>query len=154
MARPLGLLSLEVRVPTRAGDAAALPAPLPAIARFWSEVMGARVVEASGGCVRVLAAGGAQRVDFVAAPGAPAADAANTWHLALYVEDYEGAWTRANAARALFDNARFADRCGTWEQARENRQFRTLRQTADARDEEPFLLELEVRSRAHPSCPL
>lgn len=154
----LGIRELRVRV---------RDADIPTIATFWSDIIQVDIILAKN---RVSIAGGPEGYDQVvsffcdAAPeqslsGDSAAKMAatlphapgpsgggNAWHLALYLEDWQGALERASAAGLTFDNARFSDRLAD---AATNYQFRTL-----------FLgtggpcLELEIRSRCHESCPL
>ena len=156
----LGLRYVAVRTP---------PSELKAVADFWRDIIGARVDESVAGRVRVLADGWAASEDAGgAAPGASdslrggqwldffASDdstqlSENTWHAAIYLRDFAGAWQRAHAAGLLFDNARFSDRVGTWAQAQEHAQFRTLRMQKDGGT---MLMELEIRSTSHPACPL
>ena len=94
------------------------------------------------------------------APLAPSAAALLPYdghHLAVYLRDWEGAYRRAAAGGLLFNNLRFSDRCGTWEEAAACQQFRTLVMAAETGEGgpegPPFLLELEVRSLQHPACP-
>jgi pyridoxine kinase len=140
---PLGLHRLRLRVP---------PGALPGIAAFWREVFRARV-EAAEGHVIVwcdgagAASAGSQRIEFVGAP--PPLKNYDGWHAAVYVRDFKGAFERAERWGALFDNARFSDRCGTYALAAEHQQFRTLHLGASG-----VRMELEVRSLAHAACPL
>ena len=158
------ILGISLRVPATA---------LPHIASFFRDTLGARVsgaesaegqviVHFDGDCadaeagVQVHAddARDSQRLVFNAVaiddPSAPPLLPYDGWHIALYLHDFEGAWARVAAAGLLFDNPRFSDRVGTLEQARLYAQFRTLMLGARS----GVALELEIRSRAHPSCPL
>ena len=149
-ARALGLTMLQLRLPAAA---------LPHVAAFFSAVLGARVEQRSGAvlvaCDGVaVASHGRQALLFTAAEaeeggGAPLLPY-DGWHAALYLRDFRGAWEAARAAGLLYDNPRFSDRCGTWEQAVEHAQFRTrlLGEASGA------ACELELRSLAHPHCPL
>jgi pyridoxine kinase len=147
----LGLTMVQLRVPAEA---------LPHVADFFTAVLGARV-EARGGAVLVacdgvaVASHGRQALLFTAAEGEGAAAAPpllpyDGWHAALYLRDFRGAWEAARAGGLLYDNPRFSDRCGTWAQALEHQQFRTRLLGADS----GVALELELRSLAHPHCPL
>lgn len=139
----LGIAAVTVRVPSGALDA---------LESFWRLVIGARTsrsptavtawVDGAGPRAR-----GAQRLVFEAA--APPLLPYDGWHAAIYLRDFEGAWARAHAGGLLFDNPRFSDRVGTLALARAHQQFRTLRLGASG-----VLLELEIRSTRHPSCPL
>jgi pyridoxine kinase len=140
-AAALGLHFLRLRVP---------PAALPGVEAFFREVFGARV-EAGAGAVTVWCGGGGggapQRLEFVASP--PPLRAYDGWHAAIYVHDFRGCFDRAARWGALFDNPRFSDRCGSWAQAAEHHQFRTLYLGCSG-----VQMELEVRSLEHPACPL
>lgn len=95
-----------------------------------------------------------QWIDFVASP--PPLLPYDGHHLALYLRDYEGAWRRAHARGLLYDNPRFSDRVGSWADAVAHQQFRTLAMAGEGKGggEGGFVLELEIRSLQHPSCPL
>lgn len=173
---PLGLLAVSVRAP-----AAALPAIAAfwerilaaRVLRFSSAAAGEGAEESSadaeeagsreGGAalsltrVRVLVDGeaaeerGAQYIDFIAVqpedpePLLPF----DGWHVALYLREWAGAYARAAApGGGLYPSTRYSDRCDTFEAAQACRQFRTLTMAPG------FDLELEIRSREHPACPL
>jgi hypothetical protein len=155
-----------------------------ALADFWGGVLGATVQlrEAEAGAaapertLRAYTSSGLQWLEFaeVAAAELPPWDG---HHLALYLHDFERAFRACEGRGLLYDPGRFADRGGSWELACEHRQFRTLhvppagaalalglRQelpaggfaalAAEGRAAPAYSLELEVRSLAHPSCPL
>jgi len=126
--------------------------------------------------LRVYTSSGLQWLEFVEVAAADV----SPWdghHLALYLHDFERAYRACEGRGLLYDPGRFADRGGSWELACEHRQFRTLhvppagaaldlglRQelpaggaaalAADGRVAPAYSLELEIRSLAHPSCPL
>ena len=149
----LGLTLLQLRVPAAA---------LPHIAAFFTGVLGARVEVEQGLAVTAfcdglqLEAHGRQRLLFTALEGEAAGGGAppplpyDGWHAAIYLRDFQGAFEAARAAGLLYDNPRFSDRCGTWAQAQEHHQFRTLA----LGQAQGCALELEIRSLSHPHCPL
>lgn len=124
---------------------------LPSISDFFARVLGADVALTEDKTLLTVfadAPGLRQRLEFSAVEVPPPL-VADTWHLALYIDDFLGAFDRALADGLVFDNPRFSDRGGTRELAASNSQFRTLLLGQGGRQ-----LELEIRSNAHPSCPL
>jgi hypothetical protein len=152
----LGIRELRVRVHR---------ADLPIIAKFWSDIIQVdgvvltkdrvsipggpegydqAVVFFCGGETEQLLSGDSTAATLPHAPGPNGGG--DAWHLALYLEDWQGALERASAAGLAFDNARFSDRLAD---AAANHQFRTLFLGAGGP-----CLELEIRGRRHASCPL
>ncbi len=151
--RPLGIRSIELN---------ASEIQVHQIAAFWAHIIGARVDKcerAGSTSARVWFDGaepelrGAQWLLFQSGP--LPRSAYDGHHICFYVRDFQATFDRASAAGLVFDNTRFSDRGGTWEQALGNQQFRTLVMSMSKESEiEPFELELEIRSLAHPACPL
>ena len=138
-------------------------AQLPTVAAFWREIIGAEVqVQADNdettttttmvsvrggftGCPQELVFLDSSSLSPLPYLGDPSGGA-DQWHIAFYIDDWEGALSRATAAGVAFDNPRQSDR---FIDALANNQFRTLEMGAGGPR-----LELEIRSRKHPSCPL
>jgi hypothetical protein len=165
--RPLGFAWLRLDAPRGS---------VTSLADFWGATLGARTsLDASAGTLRVevadglAAAGAGQHLLFRERDNVPAWDG---HHLCIYLRDYEAAFRRCEARGLLYDPGRFADRGGSWELAREFRQFRVLhvppagaggyaalgllqKLEAGAADPPPpvYTLELELRSLEHPSFP-
>jgi len=131
-----------------------LEAAIPKIQSFFENVLGART-ERRVGRLRVMVDGvsasarGSQYIEFIAVPEGYTFLPYSGWHAAIYLRDFAGAWDAAKRGGWLYDNPRFSDRVGTWEQALHHGQFRTL-----ALGDSGVDLELEIRSVGHSHCPL
>ena len=139
------------------------------LAAFWRDVLGCDAHETGGSCVVPFASG--QQLVFEEHDDAPPHDAYDTapdaraeYHLALYVptaEAFRAAYERAEAAGLLFANPRFQGgpiefaSPMSWEEAERGGQFRVKElRGPGAADAVGLVLELEVRSPTHVSCPL
>ena len=135
------------------------------IANFYREILcpGSEAVvrpEEALCVVSIGREGVLQELRFVERNEAPSREdyverASKAYHLALYVTDFKGAYDRCAEKGLVWVNPRFpSDSAATWHEAEEQQQFRVLRVTDPETDELCLMLEHEVRSLQHPSCPI
>lgn len=161
-ARGVGLSRIEIRCPVGRGSA---------IARFYRDLLGAPAVCSPVGRVDVLC-GGLTALCFVESPdyvdmrGFSRGLERDQWSLALYLEDFEGAYDRLAEEGLEWDKARSFESGGSGGSggSASSVNSATLNSTCDQfffkdiRDLETgeiiMELEHEVRSLQHPRCPL
>ena len=144
------------------------PGTAQGIAAFYTEVFGAPTTTDGGtssgfeSChVFVGDEVAPQEIRFVENPAAPSKRdyeerESKAYHIAVYVgvEDFQGVFDKAAEKGLVWVNPRFvADSAVSWEEALRQQQFR-IRDIMDVNGELLLQLEHEVRSTAHPSCPL
>lgn len=144
------------------------PGTAQGIAAFYTEVFGAPTTTDGGtssgfeSChVFVGDEVAPQEIRFVENPAAPSKRdyeerESKAYHIAVYVgiEDFQWVFDKAAEKGLVWVNPRFvADSALSWEEASRQQQFR-IRDITDVNGELLLQLEHEVRSTAHPSCPL
>ena len=137
-----------------------------AIGRFYSLVLGCVARFAKAGCCEV-AFEGQQTLRFEESADAPPVDAydrneAAAYHICIYLASdaaFSAAFERARAANLLFINPRFEGgppefaSAATWEEASACGQFRLKDMVDVSTGSLGLVLEHEVRTPKHKSCP-
>ena len=138
-----------------------------AIARFYSLILGCSARLVGNGCCEV-GFNGQQTLRFEEIEDAPPVDAydhneAAASHICIYLESdaaFTAAFERANAANLLFVNPRFEGgppefaSAASWEEATACGQFRLKDMVDVSNGSLGLVLEHEVRTPSHKSCPL
>eukprot|EP00802_Teleaulax_amphioxeia_P020112 Tamp_20380.p2 GENE.Tamp_20380~~Tamp_20380.p2 ORF type:complete len:176 (+),score=41.04 Tamp_20380:616-1143(+) len=147
---PMGMPELQIHVPAGSNMAG--------IARFYSRLVGAQVLSFDG-MVRVMC-GESQILAFLEQPAGVAVQHSD-YHVSMYVNDFQGMFTRMEEHGLIFVNPRFKRKASTLDEAVEQCMFR-VRDIIDPKapaDGAILRLEHEIRSPVkadgskYKSCP-
>lgn len=123
---------------------------LPGIARFYTQYFDTVPVVTDASCT--VPCGELQFLNFVETN--QVIPPYSGYHICLYVDDIQAAYTRVSNDDLHFTNPLFSDKCSTLEEVQEGQQFRVLNVVDPLTKKTLFQLEHEVRSLSHERCPL